>query len=116
VSDRLAALADFRADGTWVRVAAAGAGDLAEAVEDVQGPLPGVAGRGGAAGRMEGITQMILIKGLGVKIADFPVDAQGLFEVARCLLMAAELVQRVADAVERCGLAPPVVEVVSQAQ
>ena len=61
------------------------------------------------------IAKVIAVGGFGVGVAKFPVDCYGLFEVAGCLLMAAEVVVRVADGVERGGLTPPVAEVLEQA-
>ena len=75
-----------------------------------------MAGLGGVAGGVVGIAEVIAVGGLGVEVAEFPVDGEGLFEVAGCLLMAAEAVVRVADGVERGSLAPPVTEVLEQGQ
>ncbi len=62
------------------------------------------------------IAEVITVGGLGVEVAEFPVDGERLFEVAGCLLVVAEVVVRVADGVERSGLAPPVTEVLEQGQ
>lgn len=65
---------------------------------------------------MESIAEAIVVGGLAVEVAEFPVNGEGLFKVAGCLLRAAEEVIGVADAVERGGLAPPVTEVLEQGQ
>jgi hypothetical protein len=109
-------VAKFGADRVWVGVAGAWAGNVANLVEDVEGLLPGVAGLGHVSGGVVGIAKVIAVGGLGVEVAEFPVDCYRLFEVAGRLLMAAEVVVRVADGVQRGGLTPPVTEVLEQRQ
>lgn len=109
--------AEFVADRVWVGVTGAHAGNVAKLVEDVDGVLPGIAGLGGVVGGVVGIAKVIVVGGLVVEVAaKFAVYVEYLFEVTGRLLMVAEVVVCVADAVEHGGLAPPVTDVPEQGQ
>jgi len=61
-------------------------GGKVEVVEDVQGLLPGVAGRIEIAGGMVGVAEMAQSGGQAIAVPEFPLEGEGLLVVGSGLL------------------------------
>jgi hypothetical protein len=89
---------------------------VVELVEDRQGVPPGLAGRGGVAAGVLGVTEVGEDLGLVVPIADLPEQDDGALIAVRRQPGVAEVVVGVAEAVPRGRLAAAVAEVLMEVE
>jgi hypothetical protein len=88
---------------------------LARVGEQFQGVLPGGAGRGGVARRMENLREASQRAGLAQPVAQFVEELPGVPVVGGGLIELAETVVRGGEAVPGAGLAVPVVDLGARA-